>query len=44
MLTPESITGGEKKLVGSVLLIEAESIDEVWEKVKSDVYWKNDVV
>ncbi len=44
MLTPESITGGDRKLVGSMLLIEATTLEEVEAKVKQDVYWTNDVV
>ncbi|KAI4521882.1 hypothetical protein K525DRAFT_200143 [Schizophyllum commune Loenen D] len=41
--TPESVTSPNKKLVGSVLIVEAESIDEVKAKVEADVYYTNDV-
>jgi len=43
MLSPESLTGGERKLVGSMLLYEAESIEVVREQVEKDVYYKNPV-
>ncbi|KAG8984298.1 hypothetical protein FRB90_005415 [Tulasnella sp. 427] len=43
MLTPESVTGGDKKLIGSMFLIEAATIEEVREKIELDVYWRTGV-
>jgi len=44
-LTPESILpGAEKKLNGSLLVVEASSIGEVKSIVESDVYYSNNVV
>ena len=44
MLSPESITGGDRKMVGSTLIYEAESIEEVKKKVESDIYCTGKVV
>lgn len=44
MLSPESVTGGERKLIGSMFLIEANKLDEVREKMEQDVYWTTGVV
>jgi hypothetical protein len=45
MLTPESIEpGGESKMIGSVLVYEAESLEEVRKVVESDIYYKSGVV
>ncbi|KAG8918754.1 hypothetical protein FRC01_001673 [Tulasnella sp. 417] len=44
MLTPESITGeGPRKMVGSMLLFEAESIEAVRRKIESDIYYRSGV-
>ena len=44
-LTPESIVpGAEKKLNGSLLIMEASSIEEVKNIVEGDVYYSNNVV
>ncbi|VDB90507.1 unnamed protein product [Peniophora sp. CBMAI 1063] len=46
MLTPESVAAiqpSEKKMTGSMLLFEAESIDTVRELVEKDVYYVNNV-
>ncbi|KAG8999103.1 hypothetical protein FRB94_006439 [Tulasnella sp. JGI-2019a] len=43
MLTPESITGGDRKMVGSMLLFEADSLEEVRKLVEEDVYFKGKV-
>ena len=46
-LTPESVAAiqpSEKKMTGSMLLYEAESIDTVREIVEKDVYYVNNVV
>ena len=44
-LTPESILpGAEKKLNGSLLVVEASSIEEVKSIVESDAYYNNNVV
>ncbi|KAJ6469477.1 hypothetical protein C8R45DRAFT_1017185 [Mycena sanguinolenta] len=39
VLTPESITGGDKKMVGSCMIYEAESIEVVKEIIESDIYY-----
>lgn len=44
MLTPESITGGERKLIGSTMVVQAESIEEVRKNIESDVYYTAGVV
>jgi uncharacterized protein len=45
MLTPESIQpGAEKKLVGSTMVIVAESLEDARKLVESDVYWTGNVV
>ena len=43
MLTPESLTG-EKTMVGSVLIIEADSLAAARAVVEADVYYTADVV
>ncbi|KAG8883230.1 hypothetical protein FRB98_003207 [Tulasnella sp. 332] len=43
-LTPESITGGDKKMIGSMMLFEAESLEEVRARIESDIYYKKNVV
>ncbi|KAG8957658.1 hypothetical protein FS837_007657 [Tulasnella sp. UAMH 9824] len=43
MLSPESVTGGERKLIGSMFLIEATKLEEVREKMEQDVYWRTGV-
>ena len=45
MLSPESVEpGGEVKMVGSVLVFEAETIEEVRKTVESDIYYTSGVV
>lgn len=46
MLTPESIASptAEKKMVGSVFICEAESLEEVRKVMQSDVYYTSGVV
>ena len=45
MLTPESIVpGAEKKMVGSVFVCEAESLEAVRNLMENDVYYTNGVV
>lgn len=45
MLTPESITpGAEKKMVGSVFICEAESLESVRKLMENDVYYTSGVV
>lgn len=44
-LTPESVLpGAEKKMNGSLLVMEASSIEEVKDVIESDVYYNNNVV
>nr|GAT55836.1 predicted protein [Mycena chlorophos] len=42
-LTPESITGGERKMTGSVIIYEAASIEEVRKLVDNDPYFVGNV-
>lgn len=44
MLTPESITGSEKKMVGSVLILEANSLADVTKRITEDIYYTAGVV
>jgi hypothetical protein len=44
MLTPDSVTGGERKLVGSVMFIAAENMEQVKEIVETDIYYTANVV
>ena len=45
MLTPESVQlGQEKKMVGSVLIFEAETLDAVKTLVEKDIYYTSGVV
>ena len=44
LVTPETHTAEQKKMVGSVLIIEAESLDEVRKMVESDIYYTSNVV
>lgn len=46
MLTPESIASptAEKKMIGSVFICEAESLEAVRELVEGDVYYTGAVV
>ncbi|KAJ7054367.1 hypothetical protein C8F01DRAFT_1088904 [Mycena amicta] len=39
MLTPESITGADKKMVGSVMIIEADTIETVESLIENDLYY-----
>ncbi|KAJ7165876.1 hypothetical protein C8R46DRAFT_291402 [Mycena filopes] len=39
MLTPESITGGDRKMTGSVVIYEAENIETVRGWIEADVYY-----
>lgn len=44
MLSPKSVTGGERKLDGSMVLIEATKLEEVRERIEQNVYWRTGVV
>lgn len=45
MLTPESLLPNtDKKLVGSMMIFEAETIEEVKKIIKDDIYYTSDVV
>ncbi|KAJ7793924.1 hypothetical protein B0H14DRAFT_2924755 [Mycena olivaceomarginata] len=39
LLTPESLTGGDKKLIGSAMIYEAESLEVVKSVIESDIYY-----
>jgi len=39
MLTPESLTGADKKMVGSVIIYEAENIEVVRKIIEADIYY-----
>ncbi|KAJ7512466.1 hypothetical protein B0H11DRAFT_1844252 [Mycena galericulata] len=43
VLTPESLTGADKKLVGSVLIFEAENIETVRTMIETDIYYTSGV-
>ncbi|KAJ7182773.1 hypothetical protein C8R43DRAFT_868690 [Mycena crocata] len=42
-LTPESLTGADKKTIGSLLIYEAENIEIVTKMVKTDIYYTSGV-
>ena len=44
LLTPETYQTENKKLVGSMLIFEMESLEAVRQLVESDVYWTSNVV
>jgi len=44
MLSPESITGGERKLIGSMIVMPAEKLEDVRAIIESDVYYTSGVV
>ena len=44
MFAPESITGGEQKMLGSVLFFDADTIEEVRTVVEGDIYYTSGVV
>ncbi len=46
MTTPETVTlaPAEKKLIGSAVIFEAGSLQEVRDIVEGDIYWKAGVV
>ncbi len=44
MLTPESVTGGERKLIGSVMAMSAEKIEDVRAIIEEDIYYTSGVV
>lgn len=44
MITPESVGSADKKMTGSVLIYEAESLDAVKKIVESDIYYTAGVV
>ncbi|KAK7018201.1 YCII domain-containing protein [Favolaschia claudopus] len=39
LLTPESLTGDSKKMIGSMVIYEAETIEEVRRLVEADIYY-----
>ncbi|KXN90142.1 hypothetical protein AN958_04632 [Leucoagaricus sp. SymC.cos] len=45
LLTPESVATSDapKKMIGSVFIYEADSIEQVWETVKGDIYYTSGV-
>ncbi|KAJ7201706.1 hypothetical protein GGX14DRAFT_400027 [Mycena pura] len=43
MLTPESLTGPNKVMVGSLMIVEAESIEDVRKMVETDIYYTSGV-
>jgi hypothetical protein len=49
MLTPDSdleavAAGGPKKMIGSVLIVKGNNLEEVTKRIKSDVYYTTRVV
>ncbi|KAF9512058.1 hypothetical protein BS47DRAFT_1298204 [Hydnum rufescens UP504] len=43
LLTPESITGGERKLIGSTLIVESTDIESVRKVIEADIYYTSNV-
>ena len=44
-MTPESVLpGADKKMVGSLIIFEAETIEEVRETIEKDIYYTSGVV
>ncbi|KAJ6491303.1 hypothetical protein C8R47DRAFT_941259, partial [Mycena vitilis] len=43
LLTPESLTGGEKKMVGSMIIFQAENIEAVRAIIEGDIYYTSGV-
>ncbi|KAJ7698617.1 hypothetical protein B0H17DRAFT_1196720 [Mycena rosella] len=43
LLTPESLTGADKKMVGSILICEAENIEVVRKMIETDIYYTSGV-
>ncbi|KAJ7512454.1 hypothetical protein B0H11DRAFT_1698841 [Mycena galericulata] len=43
LLTPESLTGADKKMVGSILILEAENIETVRTMIETDIYYTSGV-
>ncbi|KAJ6572081.1 hypothetical protein B0H19DRAFT_935854 [Mycena capillaripes] len=39
LLTPESLTGAEKKMIGSIMIFEAENIEAVRAMIEGDIYY-----
>ena len=44
MITPENRNAADKKLVGSVLLYEADSIEDVRKLAEQDLHWTENAV
>lgn len=44
LVTPETHTAEQKKMIGSLLIIEAESLEAVRKMVESDIYYTSNVV
>ncbi|KAJ7154665.1 hypothetical protein C8R46DRAFT_1118005 [Mycena filopes] len=43
VLTPESLLTENKKMVGSVFILQAENIEEVKKMIETDIYYTSDV-
>jgi len=43
LLTPESITGGERKLIGSTFIVESTDIQSVRKVFEADIYYTSNV-
>ncbi|KAK7059702.1 YCII domain-containing protein [Favolaschia claudopus] len=43
MLTPESLTGADKKMIGSTIIYAAKTLEEVKAIVESDIYYTSGV-
>jgi uncharacterized protein len=44
LIAPETLEAEKQKFIGSVLLVQAESLDAVRKIVEEDVYWTSGVV
>jgi len=43
LLSPESITGGDRKILGSVIFVEVETIEEARQVAEQDIYYTSGV-
>ncbi|KAJ7793925.1 hypothetical protein B0H14DRAFT_3558637 [Mycena olivaceomarginata] len=43
LLTPESLTGGDRKVIGSAMIYEAETLEAVRSVIEADIYYTSGV-
>ena len=44
LISPETYDKPEKKLIGSMMIYEAEKLEDVKKVIEDDIYWKSNVV